>query len=441
VKAAAAPSLWHPFTQEALDPSPIFIDRGEGAYLYTRDGRKLLDAISSWWVNLHGHGHPLIAAAIAEQARKLEHVVFAGFTHEPAEELSRRLRRVLPAGLEHIFFSDDGSTAVEVALKMAMQYWQNVGRPGKKRFVALEHAYHGDTAGAMSVGADSPFVVAFGDMRFPVWRVPSAYCYRCPVGKTRATCEIDCLGPLERLLEEQHEQIAAVIAEPLLQGAGGMIVHPVEFLRGIRELTSKYGVLLIADEVLTGFGRCGRMFACELAGIVPDIICLSKGLTGGFLPLAATVATRSIYDSFCAPDRRRTFFHGHSYTANPLGCAAAIASLKIFETEPVFGRIAAIEKVHRERAPALREHPAVGDVRMIGTIMAVELREDDPGYFSAVRPFLYDFYLRRGVLLRPLGNVVYVLPPYVITAGELHAVYDLIAESLDRLPAPAPPRP
>lgn len=449
MKAATSLSPWHPFTQEALDPAPIKIERGEGAYLYTSDGRKLLDAISSWWVNLHGHGHPLIASAIAEQARKLEHVVFAGFTHEPAEELSRRLLRVLPPGLEHIFFSDDGSTAVEVALKMAVQYWQNIGQPGKKRFIALEHAYHGDTAGAMSVGADSPFVAAFGDLRFPVWRAPSAYCFRCPVGKTRASCEIDCLGPLARLLEEHHEQVAAVIAEPLLQGAGGMIVHPVEFLKGIRELTSKYGVLLIADEVLTGFGRCGRMFACELAGppgkggqgMTPDIMCLSKGLTGGFLPLAATVATRSIHESFCAPDRRRTFFHGHSYTANPLGCAAAIASLKIFDSEPVFERIAAIERVHRERAPALREHPAVGDVRMIGTVAAIELREEDPGYFSSVRPFLYDFYLRRGVLLRPLGNVVYILPPYVITAEELHGVYDVIAESLDRLPVPDRSRP
>jgi adenosylmethionine-8-amino-7-oxononanoate aminotransferase len=442
VKAAASLSPWHPFTQEALDPAPIRIERGEGAYLYTSDGRKILDAISSWWVNIHGHSHPRIAAAIAEQARKLEHVIFAGFTHEPAEELSRRLVRVLPSGLEHIFFSDDGSTAVEVALKMALQYWQNVGRPGKKRFVALEHAYHGDTAGAMSVGADSGFVTAFGSMRFPVLRAPSAYCYRCPVGKTRVTCEIDCLAPLARLLEQHHQEIAAVIAEPLLQGAGGMIVHPVEFLRGLRELTTKYGVLLIADEVLTGFGRCGRMFACELAGppgkggqgMTPDIMCLSKGLTGGFLPLAATVATHSIHDSFCSPDRSRTFFHGHSYTANPLGCAAAIASLDIFESEPVFERIAAIERVHRERAPALREHPAVGDVRVIGTVAAIELKDDDPGYFSSVRPFLYDFYLRRGVLLRPLGNVVYILPPYVVTEQELNGVYDVIAESLDRLP-------
>jgi adenosylmethionine-8-amino-7-oxononanoate aminotransferase len=434
VKAAAKLSPWHPFTQEALDPAPIRIERGEGAYLYTSDGSRILDAISSWWVNIHGHGHPRIAAAIAEQARKLEHVIFAGFTHEPAEELSQRLVRVLPAGLEHVFFSDDGSTAVEVALKMALQYWQNGGKPGKSRFIALEHAYHGDTAGAMSVGADSGFVSAFSAMRFPVLRAPSAYCYRCPVGKMRATCAIDCLEPLERLLEQHHGEIAAIIAEPLLQGAGGMIVHPVEFLRGLRELASKYGVLLIADEVLTGFGRCGRMFACELAGISPDIICVSKGLTGGFLPLAATVATHAIYESFYSADRGRTFFHGHSYTANPLGCAAAIASLQVFDSEPVFERIAAIEKVHRQRAPLLREHPAVGDVRMIGTVAAIELKDDDPGYFSSVRPFLYDFYLHRGVLLRPLGNVVYVLPPYVVSEQELHGIYDVIAESLDRLP-------
>jgi adenosylmethionine---8-amino-7-oxononanoate aminotransferase len=436
VKAAPQRAPWHPFTQEALDPPPIRIAFGEGAYLYTADGRKILDAISSWWVNVHGHCHPRIAAAIAEQARKLEQVIFAGFTHQPAEELTRRLLRVLPPGLEHVFFSDDGSTAVEVALKMSLQYWQNIGRPEKKRFIALDHAYHGDTAGAMSVGADSGFVTAFSEMRFPVLRVPSAYCYRCPVGKTRATCQIDCLAPLADLLEQHHGEIAALIAEPLLQGAGGMIVHPVEFLRGLRELTSKYDVLLIADEVLTGFGRCGRMFACELAGISPDIICISKGLTGGFLPLAATVATGAIYDSFYAPDRGRAFFHGHSYTANPLGCAAAIAGFDVFDTEPVFERIAAIETVHRERIPLLSAHSAVGDARMIGTVAAIELRDDDPGYFSSLRNFLYDFYLQRGVLLRPLGNVVYILPPYVVTQQELHRVYDIIAESLDRLPAP-----
>jgi len=427
-------SIWHPFTQEALDPQPVHISRGEGVYLYTRDGRKLIDAISSWWVNLHGHAHPLIAEAIAEQARKLEHVIFAGFTHDAAEELAWRLRSILPQPLEHIFFSDDGSTAVEVALKMALQFWRNLGKPRKNKFVALEYAYHGDTVGAMSVGADSNFVAAFEELRFPVWRVPSAHCFRCPVGKQRATCHIDCADPLARVLQERHGEIAAVIVEPLLQGAGGMIVHPVEFLQRIRQLCTQYGVLLIADEVLTGFGRCGRMFACDLARVVPDVMCLSKGLTGGFLPLAATVCSPSVHEAFCSNDRSRTFFHGHSYTANPLGCAAAIASLKIFDSQPVFERIAAIEEIHRQKAPALAKHAAVADVRTIGTVMAVELQADDPGYFSGLRSALYDFYLNKGVLLRPLGNVVYILPPYVITAEQLHYVYDVVAESLDRVP-------
>jgi adenosylmethionine-8-amino-7-oxononanoate aminotransferase len=433
-------SIWHPFTQEALDPQPVPIERGQGVYLYTRDGRKLIDGISSWWVNLHGHAHPLIAEAIAEQARKLEHVIFAGFTHDAAEELAWRLGNILPQPLEHIFFSDDGSTAVEVAIKMALQFWRNLGKSRKTRFVALEHAYHGDTSGAMSVGADSDFVAAFQELRFPVWRVPSAYCFRCPVGKQRATCDIDCTGPLARLLEERHEEIAAVIVEPLLQGAGGMIVHPLEFLQRIRDLCTQYGVLLVADEVLTGFGRCGRMFACDLAGVVPDVMCLSKGLTGGFLPLAATVCTPAVYETFRSRDRRRTFFHGHSYTANPLGCAAAIASLKIFDSEPVFERIAAIEKTHSQRAPALAKHEAVADVRTIGTVLAVELRADDPGYFSELRPALYDFYLNKGVLLRPLGNLVYILPPYVITPEQLHYVYQVITQSLDRLLPNVPQR-
>jgi adenosylmethionine---8-amino-7-oxononanoate aminotransferase len=427
-------SIWHPFTQEALDPQPIQIDRGEGVYLYAHDGRKFIDAISSWWVNLHGHAHPLIAQAIAEQARKLEQVIFAGFTHDRAEELATRLRCVLPHPLAHVFFSDDGSTAVEVALKMALQFWRNFGKSHKTRLVALEHAYHGDTVGAMSVGADSDFVSSFEDLRFPVYRVPSAHCFGCPVGKQRATCDIDCIAPLARLLEERHHEIAAVIVEPLLQGAGGMIVHPLEFLQRIRELCTQYNVLLIADEVLTGFGRTGRMFACELAGVVPDIMCLSKGLTGGFLPLAATVCTPSIYESFRSTDCSRTFFHGHSYTANPLGCAAGVASLKIFESEPVFERIAAIERIHRQKATALGAHPAVADIRTIGTVMALELKADDPGYFSQLRPALYDFYLSKGVLLRPLGNVVYILPPYVITEEELHYVYDVITESLECVP-------
>ncbi|HUZ47987.1 MAG TPA: adenosylmethionine--8-amino-7-oxononanoate transaminase [Terriglobia bacterium] len=428
-------SIWHPFTQDAVDPAPIPIERAEGVYLYTADGRRLMDAISSWWVNLHGHAHPLIADAIARQARELEHVIFAGFTHEPAEELARRLKPFLPPSIEHIFFSDDGSTAVEVAIKMAVQYWWNQGRSEKRMLVALDHAYHGDTFGAMSVGDDGAFVEPFNRLRFPVWRVPSAYCFRCPVGKERATCDIDCVEPLAQLLEEKHGEIAAVIVEPLLQAAGGMIVHPAEFLERTRVLCSKYDVLLIADEVLTGFGRCGRMFASELAGVAPDIMCLSKGLTGGFMPLGATVCTSAIREVFRSRDRTRTFFHGHSYTGNPLACAAGIASLKIFESEPVFERIAGIARIHAERLPVLKKHPAVADVRSIGTVAALELDAEDAGYLSDLRLFLYNFFLEKGVLLRPLGNIVYVLPPYAIMPSELHWVYDVITEALDSLPA------
>src|SRR5215469_3544478 len=423
--------IWHPFTQEALEPPPIRITKAEGIYLYTDDRRRLIDGISSWWVNLHGHGHPAIVAAIAAQVAKVDHVLFAGFTQDAVEELREELQKVLPPDLTHIFFSDDGSTAVEVGLKMAVQYWQNVGRPEKHGIVALEHAYHGDTAGAMSVGADSDFTSPFRSLRFPVHRVHSAYCYRCPAGKTRATCDIDCLKKLERLLAEKHAEIAALIVEPLLQGAGGMIVHPVEFLQRVRRLCSEHKVLLIADEVLSGFGRCGKMFACEIAGVVPDLMCLSKGLTGGVLPMGATVCTNEIHEAFVGRDRSRTFYHGHSFTGNPIAAAAGAASLKIFEREPVFERIARISRIHAERLAAIRNHPAVGEARSIGTMAAIELKANDPGYASALRPKLYNFFIEAGLLLRPLGNIVYVLPPYVISSDELNYVHDRVAEALD----------
>ena len=426
--------IWHPFTQND-DAPPLRVRSASGVYIDTEDGRRIIDAISSWWVNIHGHSHPAIAAAIAKQAAALEHVIFAGFTHEPAEELVTRLRSVVPAGLEHVFFSDDGSTAVEVALKLAIQYWSNLGRPEKHRIVALEHAYHGDTVGAMSVSDDSPFTAAFDSLRVPVLRTHSAYCYRCPVGKNRATCSIECLDQLRHLLEEQSGAIAAIIVEPLLQAAGGMIVHPEEFLAGVRELATRHDVLLIADEVLTGFGRTGKMFACQRANVSPDLMCVSKGITGGFLALAATIVTDRIAQAFRGGARERAFFHGHSYTGNPIACAAANASLEIFATEPVFMRIAAIERVHIERLAKLSAHPQVGDVRHIGSIGALELDVADPGYLSALRPKLYQFYLSRGVLLRPLGNVVYVLPPYAITPAELNFVYDVIEESLSLVSA------
>lgn len=403
--------IWHPYTQEATDAAPIEIERGQGAYLYTRDGRRLIDAISSWWVNLHGHAHPAIAEAVAAQARKLEQVIFAGFTHEPAEELAARLSKYLPASLSRIFFSDNGSTAVEVSLKMAVQYWHNLGRPEKSRIVSLEHAYHGDTIGAMSVSDDSPFTAAFRSLRIPSLRI-------------RDTAD------LETILESRHKEIAAMIVEPLIQGAGGMLVYSADVLRRYRELCAAFDVLFIADEVFTGFGRTGRMFACEHAGIEPDMICLSKGLTAGFLPLAATVSSERIYQAFYSRDRSRAFFHGHSFSGNPLGCAAAIASLNVFENEPVFDRIAHIERIHRQRLSQLEKHPAVASVRMLGTIAALELKAADAGYLSDLRSKLYPFFLEQGVLLRPLGNILYSVPPYVMSPEDLNYVYDVIFEAL-----------
>jgi len=425
--------IWHPFTNGALDPPPLLVRKAEGAFLHTADGRKIIDAISSWWVNLHGHANPRIAAAIAAQARKLEHVILAGFSHEAAEELAERLSRWIPAELRHLFFSDDGSTAVEVALKLAVQYFQNLSRPQKTGIVALAHGYHGDTAGAMSVSDESPFTQPFRSMRYPVHRVHSAYCYRCPVGLKRENCHIECVQQLEKLLEEQSGQIAAVIGEPLLQGAGGMIVHPVEFLQKVRHLCTKYEVLFIADEVLTGFGRTGKMFACDLANVVPDLMCVSKGITGGFMTMGVTLCTDRVEEAFRSENRLHTFYHGHSYTGNALACAAANENLRIFEDEPVFDRISTIARIHGERLAHLRGMHQVGDVRQIGTMGALELVTEDAGYLSSLRPKLYGFFLEHEVLLRPLGNVVYVLPPYVIEPQQLHHVYDVIVEAIETL--------
>jgi len=425
--------IWHPFSNSVLDPSPIRVVSADGVYLRTAGGRSIIDAISSWWVNLHGHSNPRIAAAIAAQARKLEHVILAGFTQDAAEELAVRLRDWVPRDLTHMFFSDDGSTAVEVGLKLAVQHYGNLGQPDKKEIVALAHGYHGDTAGAMSVSDASPFTAPFDSMRYPVHRVHSAYCYRCPLGLKRESCNIDCVQQLEELFAERADRIAAVIVEPLLQGAGGMIVHPVEFLQRIRALCSRYDVLLVADEVLTGFGRTGKMFACDLAGVAPDIMCVSKGITGGFMTMGVTLCTDRVESAYRSENRLHTFYHGHSYTGNALACAAANENLRIFAEEPVFDRINAIARIHAERLAQLRGLHQVGETRQIGSIGALELEAADAGYLSALRPKLYNFFLDRGVLLRPLGNVVYVLPPYVLSHDELHRVYDVITEAIQTL--------
>lgn len=424
--------VWHPYTQMKTAPAPLVIARGEGVYLYTEDGRKILDGISSWWVNIHGHSHPKLNEALAAQAQRIEHVVFAGCTHAPAVELAERLAEVLPVGLNRIFFSDNGSTAVEVALKLAMQYWRNRGDTRRTKFVTLHRAYHGDTVGAMSAGGDSIFTRAFSPLLFSVERVHAPYCYRCPLGLTRATCAIDCLGDLERRLAEHGDTVAAVLIEPMLQGAGGMIVWPREFLAGVRRLCDRHGVLMIADEVLTGFGRTGRMFACEHAGICPDLMCLSKALTAGYLPMGVTAATDAVYEAFLSDDRAKTFFHGHSYTANPLACAVALASLDLFRETDVLGRVAALEVQLREGFDALRQLPKVGDVRVIGGVGVIELTGEG-GYFDSIGPRLATAFLERGLLIRPLGNVVYFMPPYVITEAETAWAIEQIRAVLRRV--------
>lgn len=442
--------LWHPYTQMLTRPAPLPIVRGEGVYLYTEDGRRLLDGTSSWWVNIHGHSHPRLNGALARQAHDLEHVVFANCTHRPAVELAERLVDVAPRGLSRVFYSDNGSTAVEVAMKMALQYWGNQGSP-RQTFITLHHAYHGDTVGAMSASEDSLFTRPFASILFDVVRAWAPYCYRCPLGLERPSCAIACLesdareavghsGTLAALLERLHDSVAAVLVEPMLQGAGGMIVWPTEFLAGVRRLCDAHGTLMIADEVLTGFGRTGRMFASEHADVAPDILCLSKAITGGYMPLGATLATESIYETFLSEDRRRTFFHGHSFTANPLACAVAIASLDLLNETRALEKVAALERWLKQGLEPLYRLRLVGDVRVIGGVGALELvgdkvTKDAGGYLDDIGPRLTAALLDRGLLLRPLGNILYLMPPYVITESETRWATDQIAQVLGELAA------
>jgi adenosylmethionine-8-amino-7-oxononanoate aminotransferase len=427
--------LWHPYTQMKTAPAPLPIVRGEGVYLYTEDGRRILDGISSWWVNIHGHAHPRLNQALIGQAEQLEHVVFAGCTHLPAVELAERLVAVVPAGLTRVFYSDNGSTAVEVALKLAHQYWRNLGQVHRRRFITLHHAYHGDTVGAMSVSEESVFTDAFRPLLFQVTRADAPYCYRCPLKLERASCQIDCLGSLEEAVKHHGDSVAGVLVEPMLQGAGGMVVWPGEFLAGVRRLCDRYGTLLIADEVLTGFGRTGLMFASEHGSISPDIICLSKALTAGYLPLGATIATERIFDAFSSDDRTKTFFHGHSFTANPLACAIALASLELFRERDVLARVRSLEARLRAGLMPLADLPIVGDVRVIGGVGIVELVSDKrtrqaDGYLDGIGPRLAALFLERGLLIRPLGHVVYFMPPYVITDDQVDWALEQIASVL-----------
>jgi len=404
--------IWHPFTQHGLgEPIPTVV-RTEGAALFTRDGRRIVDAISSWWVTTHGHRNPRIMAAIADAAARMDQIIFAGWSHEAAEAVAAGLLRLMPAALTRVFFSDSGSTAVEVALKMALGYWLNRGEP-RHRILVLEHGYHGDTIGAMSVGARGVFNQAYAPLLFDVATIPF------PVaGAEQAT--------LDALEAACREAPAALIVEPLIVGAGGMLTYPAWVLSEMRAICARHDVLFVADEVMTGWGRTGTLLACEQAGVVPDILCLSKGLTGGAVPLAVTMASEPIYAAHLSEDRARMFFHSSSYTANPIACAAAAANIAIWEEEPVLARVADLGARQAARLAGLS---GVREARALGTITAVELGREGADYLSALGPRLLAFFGARDLLLRPLGNTVYVMPPYCIDDADLDAIYAAIAEA------------
>jgi len=412
--------VWHPFTQHGLEEPVPLVVRGEGAVLHTADGRRIIDGISSWWVTTHGHCHPRIMAAIREQTERLDQVIFAGFTHEPSETLAAELVRIMPRPLDHVFFSDSGSTSVEVALKMALGTFANRGE-SRHRVLVLEHSYHGDTIGAMSVGARGVFNRAYAPLLFDVGTIPFPH-----DGQEQAS-----LDALEQACAAGDA--AAFIVEPLLLGAGGMLIYPASVLAEMRRICAAHGVLFIADEVMTAWGRTGTLLACEQAGIVPDILCLSKGLTGGAIPLAVTMATPEIFAAHWSKDPALQFFHSSSYTANPIACAAANANLGVWRDEPVRERIARLAERQAQGLAQLARLPDVTGARQLGTVIALEIEAPDGGYLSGVAPHLKALFRERDLLLRPLGNTVYVMPPYCIEDADLSALHAGIAAAAESL--------
>lgn len=416
--------IWHPFTQHGLEEPIIKIESAKDEFLYTEDGKTIIDGISSWWVNSHGHSNPTITKAICEQAEKLQQVIFAGFTHNPAEEVAAKIRQFLPPQLEYVFFSDSGSTSVEVALKMAVGYFHNKGL-NKTKIVAFEKSYHGDTFGGMSSGGKSVFNKPYSNLLFDVIHLP--YPQKGVEAKT--------IDTFKKVLSEQAGGIAAIIIEPLILGSGGMLIYEPFVIDELYKLAKAHNVFFILDEVMTGFGRTGTMFAFEQTNIVPDIICLSKGLTGGNLPLALTIATKEIYDAFYSKNKAEMFFHSSSYTANPIACAAAAANLSIWETESVLDKVKKIKNSHLENLKRIEKNKFVKNVRVLGSILALDIAVENGGYLSEIAIDLYKFYNKNGVLLRPLGNTVYVMPPYCISQASLNQIYDTIELSIEHIRA------
>jgi adenosylmethionine-8-amino-7-oxononanoate aminotransferase len=432
--------LWHPFTAQAdwAASEPLIIDRAEGVYLIDTEGKRYIDGVSSLWCNVHGHRHPVLDQAIRDQLDKVAHTTLLGLTHSSAIELARKLVELAPKGLTRVFFSDNGATAVEVALKMAFQYWRQVepAQPKRTKFVALGGAYHGDTLGDVSLGGVDRFHTLFRPLLFPTLRAPIPYCYRCPLGLTHPDCSIACLQELDRLLGEHPGEVVAVVIEPLVQGAAGIVVHPDGYLRSLREVTQKHQTLLIADEVAVGIGRTGRMFACEQEEVTPDLLCTAKGLTGGYLPLAATLATEEIFSAFHGTAAEgKTFQHGHTYGGNPLGAAVALATLRVFEEERTLVQLAPKIDLLKARLEEFAQLPHVGDVRQRGLMAGVELVADP----ATKQEFPWHRQIGRriaqrarqdGLLIRPLGDVLVIMPPLSISEAELDEMLSILKRSL-----------
>lgn len=443
--------LWHPFTQmqEWEQEDPLIIERGKGSYLIDTEGNKYFDGTSSIWVNLHGHRHPVLDRALNKQLDKIAHSTFLGLSNPPAIELARELIRIAPKGLSRVFYSDNGSTAVEIALKMAVQYWQQ-RRPEvgpKHTFLHLKLAYHGDTIGAVSVGNIDLFHSRFKPLLFSTLEAEPPYCYRCPFTLTYPSCRMACIDPIEQILKSRHRELAGFIIEPLMQAAAGMIPQPAGYLQRIRELCTKYGVLLIADEVATGFGRTGRMFACEHEGVTPDLMAISKGLTGGYMPLAVTLTTDEIYRGFLGTyNEFKTFFHGHSFTGNPLGCSVALANLQVFRQEKTLSRLFSKIKLLTRWLSPMAEMPNVGDIRQCGFMVGIELVKDK----RTKKPYALEERVghkvamearRRGLLLRPIGSVMILMPPLSTSLPELRRMVKILQASIEtvtQLPASNP---
>jgi adenosylmethionine-8-amino-7-oxononanoate aminotransferase len=439
--------IWHPFTQmkDYVREVPLIVERGEGSYLMDIYGKKYLDGVSSLWVSIHGHRKKEIDDAVRNQLDRVAHSTLLGISNVPAIELAKELVEMAPAGLRKAFYSDNGSTAVEIAVKIALQFWKQKGNGGSKHtFLSFANAYHGDTIGSVSLGGIDLFHEMYGPLLFPVYRAPYPYCYRCPLERSMPACGMECLNSVENILSTRHEEIAALVIEPMIQGAAGMITSPKGYMKEIRELTKKYGVLLIADEVATGFGRTGKMFACNHESISPDLLCLAKGITGGYLPLAATLTTEEIFNAFLGEYKeKKTFFHGHSYTGNPLACAAAVANLRVMKEEKV---LQMLEEKIQFLSKALQEYRRlehVGDIRQLGMMVGIELvvhrttKEAYP-FEDNIGSRVVQEARKRGLIIRPLGNVIVLMPPLSMSLDELREVLSITYDSIKSITSPGP---